>query len=109
MARLEEPRLTRLSSMWKARYLPRFYPTGDPLMPGPRCLACEPQLYVGAGLSAFCSSPLAEAHCGRRNQVHIDGETSDHDVVIDRGEIKKWKKKPSKEFRDKFGHTPLSI
>jgi len=57
----------------------------------------------------LCSSPLAEAHSGRRNQIHIDGETYDHDVVIDRGEIKKWKKKPSKKFRDKFGHTPLSI
>jgi hypothetical protein len=30
-------------------------------------------------------------------------------VVIDRGEIRKRKKKPSKKFRDEFGHTPLSI
>jgi hypothetical protein len=29
--------------------------------------------------------------------------------VIDRGRIRKRKKKPSKRFRDKFGHTPLSI
>lgn len=41
--------------------------------------------------------------------IQIDGETYEHDVVIDRGEIKKRKKKPSKKFRDKFGHTPLSI
>lgn len=41
--------------------------------------------------------------------IEIDGETYGHDVVIDRGEIKKRKKKPSKKFRDKFGHTPLSI
>ncbi len=41
--------------------------------------------------------------------IRIDGETYEHDVVIDRGEIKKRKKKPSKKFRDKFGHTPLSI
>jgi hypothetical protein len=27
----------------------------------------------------------------------------------DRGDIKKRKKKPSRKFRDKFGHTPLSI
>jgi len=30
-------------------------------------------------------------------------------VVIDRGEITKRKKKPSKKFRDPFGHTPLSM
>jgi hypothetical protein len=41
--------------------------------------------------------------------IQIDGETYEHDVVIDRGEIKKRKKKPSKKFRDQFGHTPLSI
>jgi len=41
--------------------------------------------------------------------IQIDAETYEHDVVIDRGEIKKRKKKPSKKFRNKFGHTPLSI
>jgi hypothetical protein len=30
-------------------------------------------------------------------------------VVIDRGQIRKRKKKPSKKFRDEFGHTFLSI
>jgi hypothetical protein len=30
-------------------------------------------------------------------------------VVIDRGEIRDRKKKPSKKFRDDYGHTPLSI
>jgi hypothetical protein len=38
----------------------------------------------------------------------IDGETYDHDVVIDRGSISKRSKKPSKRFRDAYGHTPLS-
>ncbi len=28
---------------------------------------------------------------------------------IDRGEIRKRKKKPSKKFRNDFGHTPLSV
>lgn len=41
--------------------------------------------------------------------IQIDGQTYEHDLVIDRGEIKKRKKKPSRKFRDKFGHTPLSI
>jgi len=40
--------------------------------------------------------------------IRIDGVTYDHDVIIDRGEIQKRKKKPSKKFCDKFGHTPLS-
>lgn len=41
--------------------------------------------------------------------ITIDGTTYEHDVVIDRGKISKRKKKPSKKFRDDFGHTPLSI
>lgn len=41
--------------------------------------------------------------------IRIDGVTYDHDVVIDRGKIRKRKKKPSKKFRDQFGHTPLSV
>ena len=41
--------------------------------------------------------------------IRIDGNTYEHDVVIDHGEISKRKKKPSKKFRDEFGHTPLSI
>ena len=40
--------------------------------------------------------------------IRIDGVTYNHDVVIDHGEIRKRKKKPSKKFRDDFGHTPLS-
>jgi hypothetical protein len=41
--------------------------------------------------------------------LQIDGRTYEQDVVIDRGEIHKRKKKPPKKFRDEFGHTPLSI
>jgi hypothetical protein len=41
--------------------------------------------------------------------IRIDGTTYEHDVVIDRGEIRKREKKPSKKFRDAFGHTPLSV
>src|SRR5438876_11381866 len=41
--------------------------------------------------------------------IQIDGSTYEHDVVIDRGEIRKRKKKPSKKFREVFGHTPLSV
>lgn len=41
--------------------------------------------------------------------IRIDGVTYKHDVLIDRGHVRKRKKKPSKQFRDAFGHTPLSI
>jgi hypothetical protein len=40
--------------------------------------------------------------------IRIDGTTYENDVVIDRGKIRKRKKKPSKKFREEFGHTPLS-
>lgn len=41
--------------------------------------------------------------------VRIDGVTYKHDVVIDRGDVRKRKKGPSKQLRERFGHTPLSI
>src|SRR5258708_33854768 len=41
--------------------------------------------------------------------IRIDGTTYGHDVVIDRGEVRKRKKKPSKKLRGAFGHTPLSL
>jgi hypothetical protein len=41
--------------------------------------------------------------------IRIDGVTYDHDVVIDRGAVRKRKKKVSKKFREAFGHTPLSL
>ena len=41
--------------------------------------------------------------------IRIDGVTYPHDVVIDRGEVRKRKKKPSRKYRDAFGHTPVSV
>jgi hypothetical protein len=41
--------------------------------------------------------------------IRIDGETYAHDVVIDHGRLRERRKKPSKPFRDAFGHTPLSV
>ncbi len=41
--------------------------------------------------------------------IRIDGVTYEHDVLIDRGQVRKRKKKASKKFRDAFSHTPLSI
>ena len=41
--------------------------------------------------------------------IRIDGTTYEHDVVIDRGEVRKREKKRSKTFREEYGHTPLSV
>lgn len=41
--------------------------------------------------------------------IRIDGVAYEHDVVIDRGEVRRRKKKASKRYRDSFGHTPLSV
>jgi hypothetical protein len=45
----------------------------------------------------------------RFGAIEIDGVAYEHDVVIDRGRVRKRKKKPSKPFRGSFGHTPLSV
>ena len=40
--------------------------------------------------------------------IEIDGKRYDYDVVIVDGLVHKRKKKPSKIYRDRYGHTPLS-
>jgi hypothetical protein len=40
--------------------------------------------------------------------IEVDGTTYEHDLVIDRGDIRKRKKGPSKALRARYGHTPLS-
>jgi len=40
--------------------------------------------------------------------IEVEGREYGHDIVIDRGAVRKRSKKPSKPYRDKFGHTPLS-
>ena len=41
--------------------------------------------------------------------LQIDDAVYEHNVVIDRGKVRKRDKKPSKKFRDEFAHTPLSV
>ena len=41
--------------------------------------------------------------------IQVDGVTYTHDLIIDRGKIRKRKKAASRTFRDGYGHTPLSI
>jgi hypothetical protein len=40
--------------------------------------------------------------------IEVDGREYEHDVVIDGGRVRQRKKKPSKPYRNEFGHTPLS-
>jgi hypothetical protein len=40
--------------------------------------------------------------------IEVEGRAYEHDIVIDRGAVRKRSKKPSKPYRDRFGHTPLS-
>ena len=41
--------------------------------------------------------------------IRVDGVTYDHDLVVDRGKIRKRKKSASRKFRGAYGHTPLSV
>lgn len=41
--------------------------------------------------------------------LRVDGVHYGHDLVLDRGTVRKRKKRPSQPFRVEFGHTPLSI
>ena len=41
--------------------------------------------------------------------IQVDGVTYTHDLIIDRGKIRKRKKAASRKSRDGYGHTPLSI
>ena len=42
-------------------------------------------------------------------EIELAGKRYDHDLVIDGGIVKERAKKPSKPFRDRYGHTPLSV
>jgi Uncharacterized conserved protein len=42
-------------------------------------------------------------------EVEIEGRRYTSDVVIEAGRVKKRRKKQSKQHRDEYGHTPLSV
>lgn len=45
----------------------------------------------------------------RFGEIEVDGRRYDRDVVVDRGDVRKRRKKASKPLRDRYGHTPLSL
>jgi hypothetical protein len=44
----------------------------------------------------------------RFGSLKIDGEKYAKDVILDRGVLRQRKKKASREFREQFGHRPVS-
>jgi hypothetical protein len=40
--------------------------------------------------------------------IEVEGQQYSADIVIERGQVRRRRKKPSKVYRDRFGHTPLS-
>jgi hypothetical protein len=42
-------------------------------------------------------------------EIDIEGQHYAHDVVIEKGEVRRRNKKVSKVYRSQFGHTPLSV
>jgi hypothetical protein len=45
----------------------------------------------------------------RVGKLKVAGEKFTKDVVLDRGALRKRRKKPSREFREQYGHTPISL
>ncbi|MBV9122406.1 MAG: hypothetical protein JO112_03460 [Planctomycetes bacterium] len=45
----------------------------------------------------------------RFGRLKVDGEKFTKDVVLDGGQLRKRKKKPSREYREQYGHTPVSL
>jgi hypothetical protein len=41
--------------------------------------------------------------------IEVAGRRYDHDVVVERGVVRARSKKPSKRYRARYGHTPLSV
>jgi hypothetical protein len=45
----------------------------------------------------------------RFGSLEVDGDEYTKDVVLEKGILRKRKKRPSRQFREQFGHTPLSL
>ena len=55
-----------------------------------------------------CLTPDMHARLVTFGELDVDGHRFAKDVVIEAGQVRKRKKKPSKPYRSEFGHTPLS-
>jgi len=41
--------------------------------------------------------------------IEVEGQRYDYDVVVDQGVVRKRHKKASRPYRERYGHTPLSV
>jgi len=51
---------------------------------------------------------LVNVEYPRFGEIVIKGVRFDHDVIVESGRARRRRKGPSKAYRDRFGHTPLS-
>ena len=78
-------------------------------------MGTDPVRYLDRLLAPVTGSPVQVRGISMRfteysfGSVRVDSVTYDHDLIIDRGKIRKRKKAASRKFRDAYGHTPLSI
>lgn len=45
----------------------------------------------------------------RFGELEIDGHRYTHDVIVEGGRVRRRHKGPSKPYRERYGHTPLSV
>ena len=50
-----------------------------------------------------------EACFVRFGEIELDGHRYERDVVVEGGRVSRRHKRASRTFRDRFGHTPLSL
>jgi hypothetical protein len=66
------------------------------------CLAAR--VYDRTRMEAKMDHVMDVRLCGF-GSIEVEGRAYEHDIVIDRGVVRKRSKKPSKPYRDKFGDT----
>src|SRR6516164_6996490 len=103
--------------LWAAK--PRFRPSGcrrrKPLerRPGPLPAApsnCCIERYSFTRVGPFEGKEDTMKLTGFSfGKLRVDGDEYTKDLIIDRGEVRKRKKKRSKKYRGRYGHTPLSV
>ena len=63
---------------------------------------------IGAGVTLLAYGSSVDVDYPSFGTIVIDGNRFEHDVVVEAGRVRRRKKGPSKSYRDRYGHTPLS-
>jgi hypothetical protein len=72
-------------------------------------LGSRPGLRFPAWAPAKAKGESVDARWIAFGEIEVSGKRYEHDIVIDGGRVSRRAKKPSKPFRDRYGHTPLSV